>query len=263
MKCRYRIMAALLCVLAVLGAFGCSEPQYRVDYDGHRNAYSGAKDSYPAGETVTVYYDYRYIGSDTDESFYLDGERRRFSYEDGKGYRIQFVMPEHEVKLECRTENSMTALPVKPAVITDGFQMPGSETLRVSYEYAEIDEDGTLGYALRVYLYDEERDCLEFDMTGSIPAYYLVPKELLRECRAIAEENRMGEWKSLYEEAPRETGGGYTYRNFWCAGTDGDEIIRADTDRMPENGDRVFDQLQELLWTYATVAYAVQPPYWG
>jgi hypothetical protein len=47
------------------------------------------------------------IATDTDYSFYLDGERINYKYDDRKGFVITFVMPEHNVKLECESHNSM------------------------------------------------------------------------------------------------------------------------------------------------------------
>ena len=279
MRLGYRFLAALLCVLSAFGASGCSgegkKPdnagetehpvysgsEYTVDYGGRKDAFLDAEDTYPSGQTVTVYYDFRRIGTDTDYSFYLDGERLNCIFETGKGYVIRFVMPEHDVKLECRSSNSMMALEI-PEEPAPEFQAPGEEALRVEYTHEEIRTDGMDGYALRVYEYDDSRACLELEIMNGRSSYYLVPKELIADCRAVAEENGMGQWADLYEKVPYETPGGYTYRRFYCGG-DGGEKILADVGRMPRNGNQVLDQLRDLLWTYATVTYALQPPAWG
>ena len=103
-----RIGVVVLSLLSILGLAGCAGEKYRVEYDS-KGLYSNAKDYYRAGETVKVWFEL--IATDTDYSFLLDGERIPFSYDEKKGFVIEFVMPEHDVKLECETVNSM--LPVE------------------------------------------------------------------------------------------------------------------------------------------------------
>ena len=100
----------LLSVVMLTGCSGLSGDKYRIDYCGQKNCYTGAKDYYRAGQQVTVYFDYRFIGTDTDYSFYLDGERINFTYEDRKGFAIKFTMPDHDVTLEMVSVNSMYML---------------------------------------------------------------------------------------------------------------------------------------------------------
>lgn len=278
MRLGHRIIAVLLCVFSVPSALGCfkaenraglasetenaarTESDYRVDYGGRKDAFIGAEDSYPAGQDVTVYYDCRRIGTDTDYSFFLDGKRLDCDFEDGQGYAVRFVMPAHDAKLEYSKSNSLTAR--KAAGSVPGFQAPGAEALRIEFIQEEIRTDRSDGYALRVYDYDDVLACLEFSPTGGKASFYLVPKELIRDCRSIAEENGMGEWANRYERVPYGTPDGYTYRRFCCGGN-GEEQIIADVARMPENGSQILDQLRDLLWTYATVTYALQPPAWS
>ena len=85
---------------------GCSSaPRYTVDFGGQKSFYKGAKDSYRAGETVEFFFDH--LATDTDYSFYLDGERYNALYEDGRGYAIRFTMPEHDVTFTMESRNSM------------------------------------------------------------------------------------------------------------------------------------------------------------
>ena len=110
------IAAAALLVAGVVLALcltGCAaKPRvttYRVDYCGAKDLYDGAKDAYPAGEEVTLYY--TLIATDTDYSFTLDGEPVNYKYSEQKGFVITFTMPEHDVKLECTERNSMEYIP--------------------------------------------------------------------------------------------------------------------------------------------------------
>ena len=102
-----KLITAGLGMILLLSA-GCFEEKYKVDYCGKKHLYNGAKNSYRAGEEVTVYYDM--IGTDTDYTFWLDNEPLDYSYNDKNGFVITFTMPGHDVKLECRTYNKMTAL---------------------------------------------------------------------------------------------------------------------------------------------------------
>ncbi|MBO6055266.1 MAG: hypothetical protein J6P31_07065 [Oscillospiraceae bacterium] len=122
----------LICLIGAVaaGLAGCTgQTKYKVDYSGRKSSYQGAKNAYPAGAKVVLYYDT--IATDTDYSFLLDGEGVDFTYEDGKGFRIEFTMPAHDVKLECSSRNSMEYVPIPsetPAVLTfESFDGGGPE----------------------------------------------------------------------------------------------------------------------------------------
>lgn len=89
----------------MLGFFECGKTKYKVDYCGEMSFYDNAKETYTAGETVELYY--KFIATDTSYHFYLDGEDINYNYEDKKGFVISFVMPQHDVKLECVSKNTM------------------------------------------------------------------------------------------------------------------------------------------------------------
>ena len=93
-----------LSVIMVLSMIGCAK-KYQVDYDGEKELWSGAKDSYRAGSTVTIYY--TLIISDADLTFRIDGEKVSALWKEGKGYRLRFVMPEHDVKITTEVVESM------------------------------------------------------------------------------------------------------------------------------------------------------------
>ncbi|MDO4748988.1 MAG: hypothetical protein Q4A12_07435 [Eubacteriales bacterium] len=83
----------------------CGAQTYNVDYSGQKVCYQNAQDSYEANEKVTLYFPM--IATDTDYTFTLDGESLNYDYDDSKGFIIEFIMPEHDVTLECITTNSM------------------------------------------------------------------------------------------------------------------------------------------------------------
>lgn len=105
---RITLFATAMLLIGVLpfGFAGCIAKRYKVDYCGQKTCYSNAKDSYKAGSKVTLYFEL--IATDTDYNFTLDGNPVNWSYDNEKGFVIEFTMPEHDVKLECHTKNSMT-----------------------------------------------------------------------------------------------------------------------------------------------------------
>ena len=101
------IILALVCVLS-----GCTAKTYEVDYCGEQQMYDGAKDSYAPGKEVTLRY--TLTASDTSYAFYLDRKELKVEYDSNKGYFIRFTMPDHDVKLECVTKNTMTDMIAVP-----------------------------------------------------------------------------------------------------------------------------------------------------
>ncbi len=104
MKKSIIILAVLLIGGMLVFGYLNRTPQYHVDYSGDKEWYEGAKDSYPAGAEVTLYFDM--IATDTNYTFLLDDEPIQVDHENGK-FVIRFIMPEHDVTLSCRTRNTM------------------------------------------------------------------------------------------------------------------------------------------------------------
>lgn len=77
---------------------------YEIDYCGLDNFYEKAKSFYIEGELVILRYSL--IATDTDYSFTLDGESVDYTYRNG-AFEICFKMPDHNVKLECHSVNTM------------------------------------------------------------------------------------------------------------------------------------------------------------
>ena len=107
--------------------FGCRAEKYRVDYGGNKASFRGAKDAYAAGADVTLYFPD--IATDTDYSFFLDGEPLNTDYEARKGFVLRFTMPEHDVTLTVQSVNSMTA----PLSSPEGDK-PSEKEVTLSYD---------------------------------------------------------------------------------------------------------------------------------
>ena len=105
-------------MFSLTGCFG--GVKYQVDYDGCKDSFRGAKDSYRAGAKVKLYYDY--VATDTDYSFFLDDERLSPDFNGFHTYIIRFTMPDHDVKLTMESHNSMNYIP------------PAEEEFRLPYD---------------------------------------------------------------------------------------------------------------------------------
>ncbi len=90
-------------------SFACkTQKTYSIDYDGRAEFYT-TPDNKPAptkasaGEQVTILLGM--VATDTRYDFYLDDEPLNPDYITDHGFLIQFVMPEHDVKLRCLRQN--------------------------------------------------------------------------------------------------------------------------------------------------------------
>lgn len=133
------VLRRSICVLLIGGVLmftlsSCLGARYRVDYGGRKASFDGARDTYRVGAEVTLYY--RFIATDTDYSFYVDGERINPDYRADKGYIISFTMPAHDVSVRVEARNSMVYVPEtdKTAILTfDSFDGGGpSYSVRVA-----------------------------------------------------------------------------------------------------------------------------------
>lgn len=81
--------------------------KYKVNYNPRKSCFSNAKDSYRAGEQVTLIYPF--IATDTDYRFSVDGADYRVDYT-GRGYELSFTMPDREVSVNVSWRNSMMCM---------------------------------------------------------------------------------------------------------------------------------------------------------
>ena len=82
-----------------------TQNDYVIDLKGEDFAFKNVKTTYKAGEQVVIYYDM--IATDTNYTFYVDGQIYNPDYESDKGYIISFTMPEHDVAVEVESKNTM------------------------------------------------------------------------------------------------------------------------------------------------------------
>ena len=104
--------AVIVTAVIIIAIFitGCGKRSYKVDYCGAKDFYSNAKNTYKAGEEVELIFDL--VATDTDYTFYLDGKSENLDvHGTGNGFVIRFTMPDHDVKLSYKEQNSMEYIP--------------------------------------------------------------------------------------------------------------------------------------------------------
>jgi hypothetical protein len=247
-KQRPLVAAALVMILGgmlMLCLFGCGKTAYAVDYRGQKDEYRDARDTYKAGQKVKL--TYSLIATDTDYSFWLDGERLNPDYKEGKGFILEFTMPDHDVQLECRAVNSMVET-------SDDASLTGD--LLVDLYTASAATNGGDGYVeLTLYAYTSDQLKLvvyrQDDGNAEQSTTYLVPRAAFDRCCAVIDETGMRTWNDSAEPLDGEEGA-VTVCKF--RDTDG-SYVRVTSEAMPEDGAQAFAQIRQVLQSYASDAY--------
>ncbi len=234
------ISAILAGGIIMLGLFGCGAKKYKVDYDGDREYYEGAKDEYEAGEKVVLYYDL--IATDTDYAFYLDDEKINFGYSEDRGFIIEFTMPDHDVKLRCETRNSMEYIPSID---------PG--TLLVDYYEETVATDGGDGSReITLTYYDPVQVKLDVYKGDDEPVSYLVPYDAFWDCLGIMYSEGLESWNSTDDTVSLDG-----VRIVVKIRNDYGDYLKVTTDKMPEGGERAFDRIRVALSSYIKYEYRI------
>ncbi|MBE6658169.1 MAG: hypothetical protein E7604_06975 [Ruminococcaceae bacterium] len=210
---RILMILALVCVLSA-----CAAKTYKVDFCGEQQMYDGAKDSYAPGKEVTLRY--TLIASDTSYAFYLDGEELDVECDSNKGYFIRFTMPDHDVRLECVTKNTMAdqipALeaepeenlsgnePEKPSVVPPEAEVPPEEPVKKAVQLLTLSKffaqqrewDDEILLALSEY----NGVTLYGDSIGKYPAL----AEILEQTKNMAVRSMEDEFDNLLVTAKEE-----------------------------------------------------------
>jgi len=227
----------------MLSLFGCGGAKFKVDYNGQKDSYTGAKDYYRSGEKVTVYYGF--IATDTDYSFYLDGERINTGYDEKKGFVISFTMPDHDVTLVCESRNSMVYVPpIEPGtMLVDYYRATvatvggdGYDEMVLSY----YDETQASLDVYRLYEPDEKETCVS----------YLVPYEAVDRCYEAIDEEDFRSWEG------RDDLTAITGAVIVCKFREGDgEYTRVSSENMPEDGQRSMGRIAAIMNEYRKEEY--------
>jgi len=244
-KEKKRVMTAAILIVLVLGAalclMGCSKgDRYKVDLGGSDFCYDGVKKSYRAGEEVTLYF--TLIATDTEYAFYLDEEPISFDYDQKKGFIIRFTMPNHDVKLEYTSVNSMVYVP--PA--WDGE----ADVMLLDCYRAQVATAGGDGHHELVITTTEDPTEVRLDEyvqeegeEETCTSYY-IPYHVAQDLLILVDDYGLAQWNDM-EDGIRVDGVKKVCK-FWAE----DRHIRVSTEQMPEDGEEILDHLFELLDAY-------------
>ena len=234
-KCSVRLLLIILTVVAVMSVIGgCDKTEYAL-IGG--DVFENAKEKYAAGEQVTLYYPF--IATDTDYSFYVDGELFNADYESEKGYIISFAMPDHDVTVLCQWRNSMIYVPSdNPVMLVDYYEATVATVGGDMYEELILFANGTKSV---VYI-----DVYSGDESGKTYQRYDVAPEVVDECLAVIEESDFREWNENLDYSGIT--GGYYVVSF----RDGSSYTRVTSEHMPENGKELFLSVGSVLRNYVS-----------
>ena len=241
MKRRWMKSAALILLAAALavGLAGCTGPApkktlYKIDFGG---AFPDERDEYAAGETVRIKIP---LATDTDYTFSVDGENVMPEVS-SKGTHLiyKFVMPEHDVKVEFSSRNSMVYIPQAPedtegTLLFDYYEAPVAIVGEAFYDEITVNESEGM-YFINVYSGSSTEGT-----TTSHSAYW-APDGLMDELMRAVKKHKMAKWND-------RDGVGMTgaitvvkFRN-----DDGD-YIRVTSEHMPEDGQSAFNEIYSIL----------------
>lgn len=225
---------------------GGSAEKYSIEYDS-KDLYRGAKDSYKAGQTVTL--GFPYVATDTSYSFYLNGVPIDKTYSDIGGYKLTFVMPPYDAKLECVTRNDMMyILPeegVEETLLYEYYKATAAtpdgkaETYSIALYYiSETDSEGNT----------EDRSELRVSKTNidgtTEENVYDAKRYGSYECDEVAKEYYMHGWDTM-KNTISETGMLVRVKFKTATG-----YITVSNECMPENGREGMGKIREILESY-------------
>ena len=251
MNKQLRRFACLILALCLLPLSGCGK-RYRVDYGGDKEDFVGAKDSYFAGQKVTL--TFPYIATDTDYRFTLDGDTEglKVDYSDAKGYILTFTMPEHDVLVQSYSKNSMVWDPNANREETeeDWISQIKNGGCEMVFDYYEAtvgtvggdghDEfvlyrkpNGVMLMAKYSQWGDAAESCRACVMTDSA----------LYDCLELVDKYKMRKWNE--QDGLAITGAAYVVKF-----READRTVRVSSENMPEDGQRAFGEIETTLAKY-------------
>ena len=234
-----RAALILLAVALAAGLCGCGwfapkQTLYKIDFGG---AFPDEKDEYAAGETVRIKIP---LATDTDYSFKVDGEYVMPEVS-SKGTHLiyKFVMPEHDVKVEFSSRNSMVYVPQAPedtegTLLFDYYKAPTAIVGEAFYDEITVNESEGM-YFINVYSGSSTEGT-----TTSHSAYW-APDGLVDELMRAVKKHKMAKWND--RDGVGMTGA-ITVVKF--RGDDGN-YIRVTTENMPEDGEEAFGEIYNIL----------------
>ena len=240
MKLKRAALVLLAAALALgLGACIIKKPApkaqtYKIDFGG---SFRDERDEYAAGETVRIKVP---LATDTDYSFRVDGEYVMPEYSSNGAYLIyEFTMPDHDVKVEFSSRNSMVYVPVAPddtegTLLYDYYTTPTAVVGDAKYDEITVNESEGMLF-INVYSGSSTEG------TTTSHKAYRAPYGLTDKLDRVVKEYKMAKWNS-------RDGVGMTGKLtvFKFPGADG-KLVRVTSENMPEDGEDAFNEIYNIL----------------
>ena len=232
---------AVIVILSVLFFVLSSSKAEKYHVICSTGVFENVKNSYKAGQQVKIYFPY--VATDTDYSFYLDGERISPSdYSDSKGYTISFVMPSHDVELTYNSKNSMEYTPFAEYV--------PENTLLFSYTKKVYSPEGDSTYKLMVETTDSpEEHFMTVQTEDGNKQLYSIPRFPYQSVYTYISNINISDWNSMAEYECLD--GMKVSISVFCDG----EYVNVSTDRMPSGGEQVLNYIHSHFADYMTEQY--------
>lgn len=218
----------------MFGFSGCGGKKYKVDYNGRKDVFENAKDYYRAGQKVEVWM--KFIATDTDYAFYLDGQRLNPDYSERKGYIISFTMPAHDVRLTYSARNSMVYDP----------DPKREDYVVLEYSHKVFTAEGDRGYTVTLSTCGEDSYLLEKSEDDETTSWQ-VSYRVVMDCNRIIKDEKLREWQYL-EEYDCLDGATTSCK---MRNDDGSYTV-ASTNKMPSDGEKSLSLIYKALSKYMT-----------
>ena len=204
--------------------------KYQVDYCGQKDLFNNAKDSYKEGTVVKVYFDL--IATDTDYTFYLDDQPVHVTYDSNKGYVIEFVMPNHDVKLSFDSKQSMIA-----------------KNVYLEYSKTVYTADGESSYGFRITALpsDDEVEVDVFKIENNVTEFIqneILSISVLDECLNWMKQCEMDSWNTIEDAFPLED------TLIICSYDYNGDYYQISSQQMPKNGKSMMEEIEKIINKY-------------
>ncbi len=203
--------------------FGCMK-KYNVSYLCNKDSLIGAKDSYRAGQKVTLKLP---IATDTDYSFSIS-DNVPFTQDYDEGYMIyRFTMPKFPIEISLSSYNSMVN--VRQIVTEYSFHTTATADLG-TYRYYTLEKN-------------KEDYLLTYQSDGDLETY-TCDSSILNELTQLIGQYGMAEWNS---RADLDFIDGASYSFYFFTG---EREVSVTSDHMPENGVQAFRDIEKVFASF-------------
>lgn len=231
-------IVVILLVSTLVFLTSCKAERYKVICT--EGLFINVKGSYKAGQTVRVYFPM--VATDTDYTFYLDGERIiPTNYSDMRGYCFEFTMPTHDVELTVESKNSMEYHPVSTDIPA------GTEIFRYTEETRSA--DGSTSFELSVTTVSDTKHCMTVKKEDGSTLIYTIPIYPYESLYSYNDIYNLAKWNTLEEYHTLDNKS--VELTFYYDG----EYITLSSDHMPEDGEGILKYLVSNFTDYMVDDY--------